>query len=1034
MTDPGELVLNGVRYADLEDGAWRLGSTIADWRQDLAGAGSDPAAQVLARLAARGIWLHRATQPPPLALMCCGMGSSWPGMGRELYDNFPAARAAMDRVAECASWDVLSLLDQTDPEVINQIRYQIPYLFLVEYAQWSVLTDLGLKPALICGHSLGELVALCLAGVYSPEAAWYLLETRAANMATLEERATQGARMLALSADWDVVQDLLRANPDIHISNRNTVRQYVLSGPEQTLAEIRKSLRRARIPAFFLPLHLAFHNPAMQVLRDISYRRLNGLTMQPAAVPMLSCVSATLYPGDRPGICRTITELDENTVDWVRAVETMRDSYKIGFFLELGPADTLCGLVSETYPAAQVASASRKGHEVQAMRELCARLYSLGYLSRGAIAARAACSGMQPAVAVAPPECDWSGWESPEAKAVLELVARASGRPAAELNPALDLRYDLALRSSAFPALVQEAEETLGRGIDLENLFQVTTLGDLLNLFLGSRVVPASLARQPLPLDIPSRFAAPALARMSSPAHEPLPLPWPAPPQSALKPGDLLAAIAFDGKILPWLCPALLSAGVCLLVPDDLVDQCGKRADAELVQPLGWKTSEPKAGLVRALKARRLAGLVLVWPQEAGQEAASLEELAAIGEEIPWIWVLAPRQAGAQTPDPLAALRKIWPDARLIHWLAPGEPGRPGLYDAGDRLACEALYGRAANVAWLPEESGINWQFCPDATLYRSLLPVSQRGARAGQRVLKRDFSIFAEPALARHGAWVPFPLAADPQNFLASPWVPLSGLIDTFLDTASLMLPWLQATALSDIVLAGFPALPAGITRECLVEASLALWIPQEGQLTRVCSSEISCRQLTENGRHTAENALVASGACLCSRFFATPEPLWPCQSFPAGEAVNPDLLYDQLGIAPPWRALESGRAAGAGEFEFAVRSASVAQKDQQTYSGVAYMLDAVFQAAILALLQAGEDLKRFLWRPAGIGYVRFVDPLLLAKSGNVLQLRRTWHNASFRRFDAQLLNDSGDVLLILQHLEFDKNRGREVADPQEK
>ena len=56
-------------------------------------------AAALEAMGQRGIWLHPQGDVPPLAVMCCGQGAVWPGMGRELYDHFPAARAAMDRIA-----------------------------------------------------------------------------------------------------------------------------------------------------------------------------------------------------------------------------------------------------------------------------------------------------------------------------------------------------------------------------------------------------------------------------------------------------------------------------------------------------------------------------------------------------------------------------------------------------------------------------------------------------------------------------------------------------------------------------------------------------------------------------------------------------------------------------------------------------------------------------------------------------------------------------------------------------------------------
>lgn len=236
--------------------------------------------------------------------MCCGLGSVWPGMGRELYDHVPAARAMMDRIAAVAGWDVLGLMDETDVEKISRTRWQSPYLFMVELAQWSVLESLGLNPALFCGHSLGELIALCLAGIYTPEVGWYILDTRAAHMAELEARPGADTGMMAVHAERSVIDEAHTAWPDLYISNYNTPRQYILSGPRPVLLEARKSLRKRRIPAMMLNVSLAFHHPGMRVLRDLSLRRLGALDMAPPRRPALSCVTTQFYPPDQPGICR----------------------------------------------------------------------------------------------------------------------------------------------------------------------------------------------------------------------------------------------------------------------------------------------------------------------------------------------------------------------------------------------------------------------------------------------------------------------------------------------------------------------------------------------------------------------------------------------------------------------------------------------------------------------------------------------------------------------------------------------------------
>ncbi|MDR1660539.1 MAG: acyltransferase domain-containing protein [Desulfovibrio sp.] len=494
---PEELALDGVRYADLPQAGqvWRLGSTNPRWREELPLVPSRPVPEDIRLLASRGLWLGRGASPP-LAVVCCGLGSVWPHMGRELYDNFPAARAGMDLVAAAADWDVLALMDEPDVEKISHTRWQQPYLFLLEYGQWSQLAALGLEPALLCGHSLGELIALCLAGVYAPEVAWYILDTRAMHMAEMEAGSTRENGMMAVHADAGVIARICGIWPDLLVSNYNTPRQFIMSGPREALTEARKWLRKQRIPALLLNVGLAYHHPGMRILRDLSLRRLNALPMRAPRLRALSSVTAGLYPEDQPSICRHIAELDENPVRWTDCVRFVYEGQGIRHFLELGPQDTLCSLIADNEAQALCLPVGRRGHETEQVRQVCARLYALGCLPRPAV--RAALqerirSGIpetarEAALAVAHPQQTFTA--DPRFSACMrilaEILAKAAGFPRDDIRPETDLRYDLSLRSSRFPLLLQEIEEGTGVRLLFENLLGVTCVGDLARAFCAA--------------------------------------------------------------------------------------------------------------------------------------------------------------------------------------------------------------------------------------------------------------------------------------------------------------------------------------------------------------------------------------------------------------------------------------------------------------------------------------------------------------------------------------------------------------------
>ena len=453
---PGEIFLDGVRYTELpQDGQfWRIGAVNPLWRQELLVLPHNPDAAALAALEPRGLWLAPAHTPPPLAVMCCGLGAVWPGMGRELYDSFPAARAVMDRIAAVADWNVLGLMDEKDVEKVSLTRWQSPYLFMLELAQWSVLSSLGLRPSLFCGHSLGEIIALYFSGICSLEVAWYILDTRAVHMAELEAAATRETGMMAVHANAEIVEEICATWPSLYVSNYNTPQQFILSGPREALQEARKSMRKRRIPAIVLNLSLAFHHPSMRLLRDLSLRRLNAMEMHAPSSPMLSCTTTDFYPNDQPSICQHITDLDENAVRWTECVHAMWNRDGIRHFVELGPQDTLCSLTRDNESRALCLSAGRKGKEVEAMRQACARLYALGHLREDSIRARVAYMREgQNAAAVARtplPHCglvpagtpdaacpaDHSAQVAPPAQAPAQTPAQAPAQPLEEQTAA----------------------------------------------------------------------------------------------------------------------------------------------------------------------------------------------------------------------------------------------------------------------------------------------------------------------------------------------------------------------------------------------------------------------------------------------------------------------------------------------------------------------------------------------------------------------------------------------------------------------
>lgn len=1048
--------------------AYRMAAGRPDWREALLSVGRAPFADeanvreaALRELGQRGVWLGNG-QAEPLAVMCCGQGSVWPGMGRELYDQFPAARAAMDRLAAAADWDVLSLLDERDEEKIGLTRWQQPYLFLLEYAQWSHLASLGLRPALLCGHSLGELIALCLAGVYAPETAWYILDTRAQHMAELEARATRETGMMAVHAEERLIEEARHLWPALYVSNYNTPKQYIVSGPREMLMEARKHFRKQRLPAIMLNVSLAFHHPGMRVLRDMSLRRLNALDMQAPQLPLLSCVTTGFYPQCQRDICEYIADLDENAVRWVECVRQMWTRDGIRHFVELGPQDTLCGLVTDIEPRSLCLSASRKGHEAEGLRRTCAHLYALGHIRDDGLKAHAArwkavASPSAGPVNPAPQPTGGTSPLGPLARRIIALLEETAGLPAGSVTPQWDLRYDLSLRSSRFPLLVQQLETVLGRSISFEALMGVLTVGDLLaavglaaasstgaTAAEGQGAMPAAstdaLDRRPF-----LRYGVDAEGRWH-------PLAWdPEGRGPGLRAGGAILLWSENGRRAAWLLEGLAALGQTLLVPS------GCEAACRPLERLGCavRCLDPATEIAQGASAADFlrAGLALLHREgkplsgclldglEDAAEAQALAVLREAGKNGP-LWC---RRVHLLHPEDLesftaAAVRSATDDFAMLGILEDDLP--PLAREWGDMFAREILLAGKSPVLWaraehlgslLPQAAQEvalclqPWRERPET--FPGLFARQQPPTTVSGRdfLLSGEFSRYARPWLASCGG--------RPGTEL--PCLPVSQALGSLLDGARLAFPWLCPNGLCDVRLGTLPELPPGITRETRLDVRAQSWLRQDGVMTRMCHCRLDVCELTANGRHTDRWQPVMDGMVLLGREPAALPVLWDGGERAAiGLREEKDEAYEAVcarrGVGSASRLLAGRLPDGplfrsGGDCEeprptlrFALGKDGVAPDGVSGYTTLLRLVDAVEQAAWLARENlAGADAEA--WRMTGIGFIRFTLPG--DRRAAVLELRCGWQTGQLLRFDAQVCDAAGVPLLTLNQMEFERS-----------
>ncbi|HEX3000209.1 MAG TPA: acyltransferase domain-containing protein, partial [Armatimonadota bacterium] len=338
-----------------------------------------------------GTWLDGAERPGvyapvetqmQLAFLATGQGAQYPGMGQQLYQSERAFREVLDACDACYAdaygRSLCDLMFGKAPDAasaVHQTRYAQPLLYAYECAMAALWQNWGITPDFLMGHSLGEIVAAHLAGVFSLEEGLRLCAERGALMQALPA----GGAMLAAMTSETSARGWLAAVPGtLAIAAVNGPQSVVFSGEETAIAILETRLQAEGIRHRRLQVSHAFHSPLIEPALEVFRQVLAGISFHPPTIPVVSNLTGEI-------------STDMATPDYwlaharnpVRFADGMTALAHAGCgaFLEIGPADTLVSMGRRCLgPGYQWLPSTRKDMRPQdLLRQAQAALYACNH-------------------------------------------------------------------------------------------------------------------------------------------------------------------------------------------------------------------------------------------------------------------------------------------------------------------------------------------------------------------------------------------------------------------------------------------------------------------------------------------------------------------------------------------------------------------------------------------------------------------------------------------------------------------------------